>query len=220
MRWRHPRRGLLLPGAFLDVAEDTGAAETIDWQIFMQVCRDANALVANNDLFVAINLTARHFDNPQFERHLFDLLAEYAVPASCLCVEVTERALLESTPPVKRVLQAFRRAGIGIALDDFGTGYSSLSYMNRYPLQTLKIDRSFIANLGKDAAGGSDAVIRAILAMAAALSLRVVAEGVETHAQRDMLRELGCRYAQGFLYAKPQPLDTWIGRDAALFLAG
>ena len=220
MRWRHPRRGLLLPGAFLDVAEDTGAAETIDWQIFMQVCRDANALVANNDLFVAINLTARHFDNPQFERHLFDLLAEYAVPASCLCVEVTERALLESTPPVKRALQAFRRAGIGIALDDFGTGYSSLSYMNRYPLQTLKIDRSFIANLGKDAAGGSDAVIRAILAMAAALSLRVVAEGVETHAQRDMLRELGCRYAQGFLYAKPQPLDTWIGRDAALFLAG
>jgi len=219
MRWRHPQRGVLLPGAFLSVAEDTGTSETIDWQIFTQVCRDANALAANNDAFVAINLSARHFSNPHFDQRLLDLLAEYAVPASRLRVEVTERALLENTPAVKRILQVFRDAGISISLDDFGTGYSSLSYLHQYPLQTLKIDRSFVANLTEAGEGSSDAVIRAILAMAETLSIQVIAEGVETPLQRDMLRQLGCRHVQGFLYAKAQPVDTWIGDSAPGFAA-
>jgi diguanylate cyclase (GGDEF)-like protein len=211
MRWRHPQRGVLLPGAFLNVAEDTGTSETIDWQIFTQVCRDANALAGSNGAFVAINLSARHFSNSFLDRRLLALLAEYAVPASRLRVEVTERTLLENTPAVKHILNNFRRAGISISLDDFGTGYSSLSYLHRYPLQTLKIDRSFVADLTEDAEGSSDAVIRAILAMAESLSIDVIAEGVETPAQRDKLRSLGCRHAQGFLYAKAQPIDTWIG---------
>ena len=214
MRWRHPQRGVLLPGAFLNVAEDTGTSETIDWQIFTQVCRDANALAGSNDAFVAINLSARHFNNPRFDQRLLGLLAEYNVPASRLRVEVTERALLENTPAVKCILQVFRDAGISISLDDFGTGYSSLSYLHQYPLQTLKIDRSFVANLSEGEEGSSDAVIRAILAMAETLSIDVIAEGVETPLQRDMLRKLGCRHVQGFLYAKAQPVDTWIG-DAA-----
>ena len=214
MRWRHPQRGVLLPGTFLNVAEDTGTSETIDWQIFTQVCRDANALAGSNDAFVAINLSARHFSNPRFDQRLLALLAEYNVPASRLRVEVTERALLENTPAVKRILQVFRDAGISISLDDFGTGYSSLSYLHQYPLQTLKIDRSFVANLSEGEEGSSDAVIRAILAMAETLSIDVIAEGVETPLQRDLLRKLGCRHVQGFLYAKAQPVDTWIG-DAA-----
>ncbi|HET7162352.1 MAG TPA: EAL domain-containing protein [Rhodanobacteraceae bacterium] len=219
MRWRHPQRGVLLPGAFLNVAEDTGTSETIDWQIFTQVCRDANALVGNSEAFVAINLSARHFGNPQFDRRLLGLLAEYAVPPSRLRVEVTERALLENTPVVKHVLQVFRDAGISISLDDFGTGYSSLSYLHQYPLQTLKIDRSFVANLSEGGEGSSDAVIRAILAMAETLSIQVIAEGVETPLQRDMLRQLGCRLVQGFLYSKAQPVDTWIGDAAPNFAA-
>ena len=217
MRWRHPQRGVLLPGEFLNVAEDTGTSETIDWQIFAQVCRDANALAGDDDAFVAINLSARHFSNPRFDQRLLGLLAEYAVPASRLHVEVTERALLENTPAVKRILQTFRRAGICISLDDFGTGYSSLSYLHQYPLQTLKIDRSFVANLNAEAEGSSDAVIRAILAMAETLSIQVIAEGVETPQQRDLLRKLGCRRVQGFLYAKAQPVDTWIRASAPAF---
>jgi diguanylate cyclase (GGDEF)-like protein len=217
MRWRHPQRGVLLPGAFLNVAEDTGTSETIDWQIFTQVCRDANALAGSNDAFVAINLSARHFSNPRFDQRLLELLAEYNVPASRLRVEVTERALLENTPAVKRILQVFRDAGISISLDDFGTGYSSLSYLHQYPLQTLKIDRSFVSNLSENEEGSSDAVIRAILVMAETLSIQVIAEGVETPLQRDLLRKLGCRHVQGFLYAKAQPVDTWIGDTAPGF---
>lgn len=211
MRWRHPQRGILLPSAFQNVAEDTGASETIDWQIFTQVCRDANALATDNDLFVAINLSPCHFGNPQFEERLLRLLDECNVPASHLWVEVTERTLLENTASVRHALQALRRAGIRISLDDFGTGYSSLSYLTQYPIQTLKIDKSFITNLTEDTNVGNDAVIRAVLAMATTLSLQVIAEGVETQEQCDLLRKLGCRYMQGFLYAEAQPIDTWIG---------
>ncbi|MGH8234901.1 MAG: bifunctional diguanylate cyclase/phosphodiesterase [Rhodanobacteraceae bacterium] len=217
MRWRHPRRGIVLPGEFLSVAEDTGMSEAMDWQIFTQACRDANALAGSSNAFVSINLSARHFRDPKLDQRLLGLLAEYAAPASRFRIEVTERALLEDTPTVKRVLQIFRHAGIGISLDDFGTGYSSLSYLHQYPLQMLKIDRSFVADLAKDDEGGSVAVIRAILAMADALSMQVVAEGVETTTQRDQLRKLGCHYVQGFLYSKAQPLDTWIGGAAPVF---
>ena len=217
MRWRHPRRGIVLPAEFLGVAEDTGMSEAMDWQIFTQACRDANALAGNGDAFVSINLSARHFRDPKLDQRLLGLLAEYAAPASRFRIEVTERALLENTPAVKRVLQIFRRAGIGVSLDDFGTGYSSLSYLHQYPLQMLKIDRSFVADLARDNEGGGSAVIRAILAMADALSMQVIAEGVETVAQRDQLRKLGCHYVQGFLYSKAQPLDTWIGGAAPVF---
>ncbi|HEU0276871.1 MAG TPA: EAL domain-containing protein [Rhodanobacteraceae bacterium] len=217
MRWRHPQRGVLLPGEFLSVAEDTGTSETIDWQIFTQVCRDANALAGSNDAFVAINLSARHFSNPELDQRLLGLLAEYAVSASRFRVEVTERALLENTPAVKRTLGIFRRAGISISLDDFGTGYSSLSYLHQYPLQTLKVDQSFVASLGEHDEGNSSAVVRAILAMATTLSMQAIAEGVETVAQRDLLRTMGCRYVQGFLYSKAQPVDAWIGSTAPSF---
>lgn len=218
MRWRHPERGILLPSAFQNVAEDTGTSETIDWQIFTQVCRDANALAVDNGLFVAINLSPRHFGNPQFEERLLRLLDEYHVPASHLWVEVTERTLLENTASVRHALQALRRAGIRISLDDFGTGYSSLSYLTQYPIQTLKIDKSFITNLSGDTNDRNDAVIRAVLAMATTLSLQVIAEGVETREQCDLLHKLGCRYMQGFLYGEAQPIDTWIGAASETML--
>jgi EAL domain-containing protein (putative c-di-GMP-specific phosphodiesterase class I) len=126
-----------------------------------------------------------------------------------LRVEVTERAMLENPPEAKRILQTLRGAGIGIALDDFGTGYSSLSYLHQYPVQALKIDRSFITSLTAEGEGSSDAVIRTIIAMSRLLSMQVIAEGVETVEQRDLLLKMGCRYAQGFLYAPAQPLEVW-----------
>ena len=211
MRWRHPQRGVLLPGEFLAVAEDTGASETMDWQIFEQVCRGAGPLVGGRDVFVGINLSARHFRNPDLDRRLLRLLADHGMSPANLRVEVTERAMLENPPEAKRILQTLRGAGIGIALDDFGTGYSSLSYLHQYPVQALKIDRSFITSLTAEGEGSSDAVIRTIIAMSRLLSMQVIAEGVETVEQRDLLLKMGCRYAQGFLYAPAQPLEVWAG---------
>ncbi|MGH8192376.1 MAG: bifunctional diguanylate cyclase/phosphodiesterase [Rhodanobacteraceae bacterium] len=212
MRWRHPENGLLLPGEFLGIAEETGASETIDWQIYEQVCRDADSLIGGRDgLFVSINLSPRHFRNPELDRRLLRLLADHNVPPPRIRVEVTERAMLENPPEAKRILQTLRAAGIGVSLDDFGTGYSSLSYLHQYPVQALKIDRSFITGLDADHEGGSGAVIRTILAMANLLSMQVIAEGVETAAQRDLLLKMGCRFAQGFLYSPAQPLEAWAG---------
>ncbi|MES2402833.1 MAG: EAL domain-containing protein [Pseudomonadota bacterium] len=214
MRWQHPKRGLLLPGEFLSIAEDTGASETIDWQIFAQVCGQANDLTGNSDAFVGINLSARHFRNPDLDRRLLQLLAEHGVSPARIRLEITERAMLDNPPEVKRTLQVLCNAGIRISLDDFGTGYSSLSYLHQYPVHALKIDQSFIRGLSSHSEGGSDAVIRSILAMAKLLSMQVIAEGVETTEQRDLLMGMGCRYAQGFLYSPAQPFETWVKRAA------
>jgi diguanylate cyclase (GGDEF)-like protein len=212
MRWQHPQRGLLLPAEFLAVAEDTGASEAIDWQIFEQVCEQINTLAAGSaaDVFVAINLSARHFRNPDLDRRLLRLLADHNVSPSRIRVEITERAMLDNPPEAKRTLQILCAAGIRISLDDFGTGYSSLSYLHQYPVSALKIDQSFIRELTSDRAGSRGAVIRTILAMAKLLSMQVIAEGVETDTQRDLLLQMGCPFAQGFLYSPARPLSTWV----------
>ncbi|HEX7369091.1 MAG TPA: EAL domain-containing protein [Rhodanobacteraceae bacterium] len=214
MRWRHPQRGLLLPAEFINVAEDTGASEAMDWQIFEQVCTQVNALAGSGDIFVGINLSARHFRTPDLDRRLLQLLADHEVPPARIRLEITERAMLENPPEAKRTLQILCNAGIRVALDDFGTGYSSLSYLHQYPVHALKIDQSFIRGLSSDSGDGSDAVIRSIVAMAKLLSMQVIAEGVETSEQRDILLKMGCRQAQGFLYSAAQPYEHWVG-DAA-----
>jgi diguanylate cyclase (GGDEF)-like protein len=215
MRWRHPERGLLTPPEFLTVAEESGASEAIDWQVFEHVCRNAASLTRGG-AFVSINLSGRHFRNPDLDRHLLSLLAANEVSAPRLRIEVTERALLENPLDVKRILQTFRSAGIGIALDDFGTGYSSLSYLHQYPLQSLKIDQSFVASLAEEDEGGGEAVVRAILAMADTLSMQVIAEGIETETQRRALQRLGCVYGQGFLFGQAQPVDVWCDAAASV----
>ena len=138
------------------------------------------------------------------------LLADHGVSPSRIRLEITERAMLDNPPEAKRTLQVLCNAGIRISLDDFGTGYSSLSYLHQYPVHALKIDQSFIRGLSSHSEGGSDAVIRSILAMAKLLSMQVIAEGVETTEQRDLLLEMGCRHAQGFLYSPAQPFETWV----------
>ncbi|TAN05863.1 MAG: GGDEF domain-containing protein [Rhodanobacteraceae bacterium] len=212
MRWQHPQRGLLLPAEFLAVAEETGASEAMDWQIFEQVCEQVNALAAAsaNTIFVGINLSARHFRNPDLDRRLLRLLADHNVAPALIRVEITERAMLDNPPEAKRTLRILGSAGIKISLDDFGTGYSSLSYLHQYPVSALKIDQSFVRELDREDHSSSDAVIRTILAMAKLLSMQVIAEGVETTAQRDLLTQMGCRFAQGFLYSPAQPIATWV----------
>jgi len=209
MRWRHPERGILLPGDFLGVAEDSGSAEQIDWLMFERVCALAPALTAGGG-FISINLSGRHFRSSELDRELFEILDRHGVTPPRIRIEVTERALLENPAQVKETLISLRRRGVSVALDDFGTGYSSLSYLHQYPLQTLKIDRSFVAGLALDG-GSSNAVVRAIKALAGSLDMQVIAEGIETETQRRVLQALGCELGQGFLFGEPQPAEHWIG---------
>ena len=205
LRWRHPQRGLLEPGAFLSVAEDNGLVESIDWQIFESACRQGRRLLQGSERFLSVNVSAQHFRSPQLAEKLIALLVETGIDARQLRLEVTEGTLLENPLHVRSTLQALREAGIEVALDDSGTGYSSLSYLHQFPLNSLKIDRSFIASLDVEPEGSGTAVVRAVLTLAQALELQVVAEGVETERQRRILCKLGCEYGQGFLFARPSP---------------
>jgi len=213
MRWRHPERGLLTPGDFLTVAEESGISESLDWQVFEQVFQNAVALT-HDARFICINLSGRHFRNPDLDRHLLTLMGKHGVPPGIIRIEVTERALLDNPQEVQRILQTLRDAGAGIVLDDFGTGYSSLSYLHQYPLKALKIDKSFVNSLAETGDGGSEPVIRAILALADTLSMLVIAEGIETQTQLAALMQMGCKYGQGFLFARAQPAETWIKAEA------
>jgi diguanylate cyclase (GGDEF)-like protein len=204
LRWRQPNGVLLLPGEFLELAEESGLAESIDWQIYELVFAQANLLL-DAPSFVSVNVGARHFHSPQFIERLLALLERYEMPATQLRIEVTERTLLEDPPQVMQTLHALRDHGIRVALDDFGTGYSSLSYLHRFPLHALKIDRSFVSDLGPDSPPSTLAVLRAITSLARSLDLEVIAEGIETQTQREVLMSLGCRLGQGFLFSRPLP---------------
>ena len=211
LRWQHPERGLLAPGDFLAVAEETGAAEQIDWQMFERTFEVAGPLLTGAAGFVAINVSGRHFRAETLDENLLALLRRHQIKPECVRIEVTERMLIDNPPAAKRLLDAMRAHGIGVSLDDFGTGYSSLSYLHQYPVQALKIDRSFIAEMGVEDSG-SVAIVRAILALAGALGMQAIAEGIETEAQHRILTQLGCQLGQGFLYARPQPAHVWLDR--------
>jgi diguanylate cyclase (GGDEF)-like protein len=211
LRWQHPERGLLAPGDFLAVAEETGAAEQIDWQMFERTFEVAGPLLTGAAGFVAINVSGRHFRAETLDENLLALLRRHEIKPECVRIEVTERMLIDNPPAAKRLLDAMRAHGIGVSLDDFGTGYSSLSYLHQYPVQALKIDRSFIAEMGVEDSG-SVAIVRAILALAGALGMQAIAEGIETEAQHRILTQLGCQLGQGFLYARPQPAHVWLDR--------
>jgi diguanylate cyclase (GGDEF)-like protein len=204
IRWRHPERGVLGPGQFLPAAEETGLIEAIDWHMYRLACQAAPALLGR-DKVLNINISPCHFHSRNFPRRLLDLAAWAGVAADQLCVEVTESSLLSDPDAAARILGSLHEAGVRIALDDFGTGYSSLSHVHRFPLRTLKIDRSFIEPLGLGPQQRSTAIVSAVLSLAASLDLDVVAEGVETAAQRDVLLSMGCVHAQGFLFGRPAP---------------
>lgn len=208
IRWQHPQRGLLLPADFLQVAEDSGLIEAIDWQMYRLACTAGAALVRDGG-FITINISARHFQNADFDERLLNLTAETGIDPSRLRIEVTEGTLLGDPEAVAGILDRLRTACVESALDDFGTGYSSLGYVHRFPLKMIKIDRSFVDPLGRDASQRSSAIVAAILALARSLGLEVVAEGIETEAQRLALAGMGCVYGQGFLFERPQLAEHW-----------
>jgi diguanylate cyclase (GGDEF)-like protein len=207
LRWNHPRLGVLGPADFLKIAEDGGHIEAIDWRVFEAGCKLIGQL-DSPEKFLTINVSNLHLRQADFQERLERMLERSGLPPARLTIEVTEGALLDDPDRVRATLDRLRQIGVGAALDDFGTGYSSLSYLHSLPLRMLKIDRSFVQALD----GGTNAatsVVAAILAMARALNIQVVAEGIETQAQRTALLRMGCEFGQGYLFGRPAPIAHW-----------
>ncbi|HPA02331.1 MAG TPA: EAL domain-containing protein [Chiayiivirga sp.] len=215
LRWRHPQHGLLAPGAFLAQAEESGLSEEIDWQVFDTAFAKAEALLGR-DAYLGINVGARHFRAPQFVEALLYRMDAVGFNPAQLRIEITERVLLEDPQHSRALMDRLRSYGVTVALDDFGTGYSSLSYLHQFPLQALKIDRSFISPLDSADPGNSPTVLRAIHALGTELGLEIIAEGIETQEQLRLIKNLGrSTCGQGFLLARPASLHDLLGEGLA-----
>jgi EAL domain-containing protein (putative c-di-GMP-specific phosphodiesterase class I) len=210
LRWLHPERGLLPPAEFLDVAEGPQLVTPIgDWVIATAVEQAASwhRALADRAPVMWVNISCDQFGRRHHLTRLVEsLLAKAGLPAALLGIEVTERQLATRVDDVATDLKALRALGVGLAVDDFGTGYASLDYLRRFTFDEIKIDRSFIAGLDVDAT--DTAVVSSIVALGRSLNLSVVAEGVETEAQQDRLRLLGCSVTQGYLHQRPAPPEV------------
>jgi len=210
LRW-HDGERIIPPDEFIPVAEETGLIIPIgEWVIRQAIAQIASWRAHYGDIpTIAVNLSPRQFWRPGLADFIITRLHEAALPASALEIEITESVILDAEEGRVEELIKIQAAGIAIALDDFGTGYSSLAYLQRLPISTLKIDRSFIRNLPEDGANGSAVLVNAIIAMAHSLGLQVVAEGVETPTQLAVLEQLGCEVIQGYFYGRPMPADDF-----------
>jgi diguanylate cyclase (GGDEF)-like protein/PAS domain S-box-containing protein len=199
LRWQHPTRGLLGPIEFIPVAEETGLIRELGWWNLREACRQISewraGIIAHSHLTMSVNLSAKQFLQPNLVEDIRKLLGELALPPEALKLEITESTVMADPSAAVEMLHQIKSLGIHLAIDDFGTGYSSLSYLHRFPLDTLKIDRSFISGMGDDGEGME--IARTILPMANNLRLDVVAEGVETIQQVALLKKLHCKYGQG-----------------------
>ncbi|AXE30096.1 diguanylate cyclase [Chromobacterium phragmitis] len=207
VRWQHPQRGLVSPAAFLPIAEESGLITRLDRYMINAACAQLQAWraegLAGEDIALHINLSSANFRDPDLVGWIGERIAHYRLPPAMLHLEITESALIDQPQAAATAMQALHGLGVRLALDDFGTGYSALSYLHRYRFDVLKIDQSFVFDL--DRKQESVAIVRAILALARALDLEVVAEGVETASQRDKLTEMGCGMLQGYYFAAPAP---------------
>ena len=205
VRWRHPRRGLIPPGEFVPLAEETGQIIPMGRWVLRRVCRQMGewkrSSPAMRPLTVNVNLSPRQFSLPDLVGHVDEVLDETGLEASCLRLEITESALMENPDTATRILLQLQLLGVQISLDDFGTGYSSLSYLQRFPIDTLKIDRSFIGGLDREQENLE--IARTIVTIGRNLGKEVVAEGIETDRQLELLREIQCEKGQGFLFSRP-----------------
>jgi diguanylate cyclase (GGDEF)-like protein len=205
LRWPHPERGLLLPGAFIPLAEDTGLIRRLGRWALRAACRQARewSQQSPDPFSVAVNLSARQFSDEHLVAEVSDALTDSGLPPRLLELEITESAMMEHPERAAETLRELRSLGVRFAVDDFGTGFSSLARLKKFPLASVKIDRSFIGDLPDDA--DDAAITTAVIAMAHSLRLAVIAEGVETAAQVRFLRERNCDEIQGFFFAKPLP---------------
>jgi EAL domain-containing protein (putative c-di-GMP-specific phosphodiesterase class I) len=205
VRWQHAKRGLLQPDSFIGLTEDTGLIVPIGQWVLREACRQARVwqlqFPSTPPLIMSVNLSAKQFQQPTLVQEISQVLGESGLDAGSLKLEITESVVMQDAPATLAKLKELKDLGIRLAIDDFGTGYSSLGYLKRFPVDTLKIDRSFVKGLSKD--GNDNAIVRAVVTVAKTLNMDVTAEGVETDQQRIELKALGCDHAQGFLFARP-----------------
>jgi len=206
-RWRHPQRGLLTPQAFIPAAEESGLIEAIDLAVLAEAC-DAVARwqrqPGGEHLRIASNVSARTLSAANLVEQIEPILRRSGIRAQQVYLEITETTLVAETHSTSTTIGRLRQLGVQLAIDDFGSGYSSLLYLKRFPVGLLEIDRSFVADLGRDPE--DEAIARAILSLAVALGVEVVAEVIETDTQHAWLRNLHRAYGQGYLLGKPLPI--------------
>ena len=209
VRWRHPQQGLMAAGHFIPLAEETGLIVQVGEFVLREACRQARQWQLDGlaTIRVSVNLSVKQLRQGNFVSLVRQVLVETGLPAELLELELTESQLLDDIDNAVSISHQLRALGVKLAIDDFGTGYSSLSYLKRFPVNYVKIDRSFISEL--DQVGEDSAIVRAIIAMVHSLELKVVAEGVETQAQMDFLKEQGCDEIQGYLISRPVPAEQF-----------
>jgi diguanylate cyclase (GGDEF)-like protein/PAS domain S-box-containing protein len=208
LRWEHPEHGAISPSEFIPFAEESGLIIDIGYWVVKTACSELSRwrTAGLPEIRMSINISACQLMEDNIVRNIINIMKDYDVPGSCIELEITENAIMDDMDSIIRKLQELSSHGITIAIDDFGTGYSSLSYLHKLPIHTLKIDRTFLkeSRINK----GDNTIINTIVAMAKGLSLNVIAEGVETQAQLEYLREIDCSEAQGFLFGKPLASDV------------
>ncbi len=201
LRWQHPHRGMISPGDFIPLAEETGLVVPLGGWVLRQACREAASWP--NELTVAVNISAVQFRDRDLTSTVMAALSESKLPAERLELEITETALLNDDSQTMELLHQLRAIGVRISLDDFGTGYSSLSYLRSFPFDKLKIDRSFVQGIG--ASPNTMVIVKALIELSTGLNMTINAEGVETQAELDWLKSAGCTEIQGYLISKPLP---------------
>ncbi|MEX0899887.1 MAG: bifunctional diguanylate cyclase/phosphodiesterase [Gammaproteobacteria bacterium] len=209
IRWMHPERGLVMPGAFIDVAETTQLVVPIDAWVLDQACAQLSLWQQRpetRDLSISVNISAQQFGTERFVEEVREMVKKHGITPHGLTLEITENMLLTDFTQTTAHMAALKEIGVRISLDDFGTGYSSLQYLKRLPIDELKVDMMFVQEITTDVR--DQAIVRAIVALAHSLGLTVVAEGVETDAQRQILIDVGCDHLQGYFYARPGPVEA------------
>jgi diguanylate cyclase (GGDEF)-like protein len=206
VRWRHPERGLISPGVFVPVAEETGLILPLGRWVLAEACRQAKAWQIQHPstpFTISVNLSVRQFQHPGLVDDVASVLQTVGLAPETLVLEITEGIVIETAEANSRVLEQLKGLGVRLAIDDFGTGYSNLSYLTRFPVDVLKIDRSFVDGLGHDR--GDSAIVHTVISLARTLGLGVTAEGIETAEQLQLLRAAGCDSGQGFYFSRPVP---------------
>jgi diguanylate cyclase (GGDEF)-like protein len=208
VRWKHPQRGLLFPADFVGLSEETGLIVPLGRWVLHEACRQTRQwqlAAPATKLAISVNLSARQLQQPGLVDEIGAVLRETRLDPGALRLEITETVVMHDAPTTLAKLEALKALGVQLAIDDFGTGYSSLGYLKRFPVDTLKIDRSFVKGIGRDME--DSAIVRAVITVAKSLGLSVTAEGIETADQLDQLRTLGCDHGQGYFFAKPMTSD-------------
>ncbi|KAA0685596.1 sensor domain-containing protein [Azospirillum brasilense] len=210
MRWKHPERGLVPPGEFIPLAEESGLIVPMGRWALREAARQLGQWQARfprpAPLFMSVNVSSRQFSDDDLIGLVSEVLQESRVPPSSLKLEITESLLMKDPAKCRVLMQGIRDMDVRLSIDDFGTGYSSLSYLHKFPADTLKIDRSFVQAISSGE--GNAAIVQVIATLAAILGMEAVAEGVETELESEFLRDIMCKYAQGYLYARPAPADA------------